>query len=652
MDKDGAVPTGEDLGKLRQEAMESVGLGLYRLNFDGTILQIDRAALRMADLEERYPDPAMVIGKKIEELIEYTGDPGTLRRAVLEQGRVQGLEYPFRTLSGEDRWARHDSYVAKDPVTGEDYVQAIVLDITARKRAELGQARSQAEIGALLEAARDAIYAFDRDCIYLFANLIAARSLGLKTAEELVGRRMQDFFQPEDAERQLNSVQSVFESGQVYTAPARATLIGDVERWYSTVLSPVIDAAGQIQSVLGISRDVTALRQAERERARMAERMQHAQKLESLGVLSGGIAHDFNNLLVAVLGNADLALMDLAPESPARLAVEQIRTAAVRASDLTNQLLAYSGRGRFHVRPLSLNRMVEEMVHLLKVSVPKRAVIQFDLAPDLPAVEADAAQLQQIILNLVTNAAEAIGDDDGVVRLRTGTLVADATYLASTYLTEELHEGRYAFLEVTDSGIGMEPETLERIFDPFFTTKVTGRGLGLAAVLGIVRSHAGAIKVYSEPGQGTTFKVLLPASEGQTAKAADPHAASRQYRGSGTILVVDDEQTVLQVARDLLVRFGFEVELAGDGQQALEVVERRGDDLRLVLLDMTMPRLDGEQTYAGIRRLSADLPVVLCSGYSEADATSRFKGKGLAGFLQKPFEISRLVTLLRDILGE
>ena len=262
--------------------------------------------------------------------------------------------------------------------------------------------------------------------------------------------------------------------------------------------------------VLILVRDITGTKQMAEERLRLEGQLQHAQKLESLGVLAGGIAHDFNNLLTGVLGNAEIALTDLPPEAPARTQLQAISTAAQRAAELTKQMLAYSGKGRFVVQHLNLSTLVEEMANLLEVSISKKAVVSYNFARDLPPIEADATQIRQIIMNLMTNGSEAIGSTSGSISVSTGVMEADRPYLSETYLDEQLPEGCYVYLEVSDTGCGFEAETMGKLFDPFFTTKFTGRGLGLAAVLGIVRGHGGAVKVSSEPARGSTFRVLVP----------------------------------------------------------------------------------------------------------------------------------------------
>lgn len=389
--------------------------------------------------------------------------------------------------------------------------------------------------------------------------------------------------------------------------------------------------------------------QARRSLEAQERQLFQAQKMESLGVLAGGIAHDFNNLLMGVLGHAGLALEQLSPLHPAKRNLEAIQKAGQRAADLTRQMLAYSGRGQFVVRNLDLTVQVEEMLHLLEVSLPKTVVLHLDLRKGLPTVSADASQIQQVIMNLVINAAEAIGEASGAITIATGALRVDEAAIQTMLLGQDVAPGTYVCFEVTDTGCGMDPDTISRIFEPFFTTKFTGRGLGLSAIMGIVRGHKGALRVYSEVGHGTTFKMLLPALEAAGEAPPAPTAESA-WAASGLVLVVDDDETVRAVARQALERKGFCVLEAQDGREAVDLVRGQGPAISLVLLDMTMPRMGGEEAYREMRRLHPDIRVILSSGYNEVEAMGRFRGKGLKGFIQKPYGPRELLATIQGAL--
>jgi two-component system, cell cycle sensor histidine kinase and response regulator CckA len=408
-------------------------------------------------------------------------------------------------------------------------------------------------------------------------------------------------------------------------------------------------AAGQFVTII---MDVTERRKAEEDRKKMESQLQQIQKLESLGVLAGGIAHDFNNLLTGVLGNASLALLDVPDGTPAFDSLKQIELSAQRAADLCRQLLAYSGKGRFVVEPIDLSELVEEMANLLQISITKKAVLKYALARHLPAISADVTQLRQIVMNLIVNASEAIGEQSGVIAITTGAMDCDRAYLKSAFMDGDLPEGVYVYVEVSDTGCGMDPSIMARIFDPFYSTKFAGRGLGLAAILGIVRSHKGTIKVYSEKGRGSSFKILFPTVEETPVRHETDAGLAASAHLAGTILVADDDETIRSLARRTLERVGLQVLTARDGREAVEMYRLHAERIRLVLLDMTMPHMSGEEVFREIRRIRSDCRVILSSGYNESDATSRFSGKGLAGFIQKPYRQADLIAKVGSVLSE
>jgi signal transduction histidine kinase len=379
------------------------------------------------------------------------------------------------------------------------------------------------------------------------------------------------------------------------------------------------DAGGQPSGFLEINTDITA-------RKRFEEQLRETQSLESLGVLAGGIAHDFNNLLTGILGNATLALTDLSPSSPVRSMLQHVVHGSERAATLIRQLLAYSGRGRFVVEPVSLSEVVEEIAELVRLSIPKTIQLHLHLAENLPAIE-DAVQPQQLIMNLVINGAEAIEEDkSGTLSVATGTQEVDANYIQTTLASAEIQPGMYVALEVQDTGQGMDQVTIGKIFDPFFTTKFTGRGLGLAAVLGIVRGHKAAIKVYSVPGQGTTLKVLFPAAA-QPARAGKMETPAANLAGSGMVLVVDDEEIVRSPAGQTLDRYGYTVLMASNGQEAVNLFRDHAGEICVVLLDLTMPVMSGEETLRHMQAIRGDVRVILPAAITKWKRWSELRTK-------------------------
>ena len=524
--------------------------------------------------------------------------------------------------------------------------------VLTRLRAEGEMARSEARFRQLFEGAGDGVLLSHRGTAVM-ANPAMGRLLG-RDPEGMIGCRTESFAperQPDGrASRDvLESIREAVRRGETVMVPLTFLRADGQEVHTEVSASPVRE--GERVLVQSIIRDVTEARRAQSERALLERQLFQAQKMESLGVLAGGIAHDFNNLLMGVLGHVGLAMEKVGPDSPVSRNLEAVHKAGQRAADLTRQMLAYSGRGQFLIRPLDLGTQVEELLKLLEVSIPKGVNLQLHLEPGLPQVAADESQIHQVIMNLVLNAAEAIGEGGGLIRIRTGTLHLEQPDLAEFILGHEALPGAYAFLEVEDSGCGMDEITLSRIFEPFFTTKFTGRGLGLAALVGIVRGHRGALHVRTVPGEGTLFRIYLPAlSLPPQATLAVAPALGRP--GIGRVLVVDDEEIVRSVARQALEARGYEVIEAADGLDAVKAVEEWGAGICLVLLDMTMPRLGGEGAFRRIRELRPELPVILSSGYTEQDALSRFQEPGLRGFIQKPYSPKELVVKIQGATGQ
>jgi len=409
------------------------------------------------------------------------------------------------------------------------------------------------------------------------------------------------------------------------------------------------DPEGKPLRAVGTYTDISERKRAEGERTAMQRRVEHAQRLESLGVLAGGIAHDFNNILTVIMGNASLAeSKDVTSIGEVREHLANIVKSSETAAQLCRQMLTYAGKGQLVVELLELSSVVAEVTALLRVSINRSVELHYNFAGELPLIAGDKSQLQQVVMNMVINASDSIGEEPGVVALSTGVMDADASYLAGAAVGKGLPAGRYVYLQVADSGCGMGEETMALIFEPFFTTKFTGRGLGMSAVLGIVRGHKGAIKVCSEQGKGTTLRLLFPVIEGEGgARVSLPEQADTLWRATGTVLVVDDEPAVLSTAIMMLSRLGFETLTASDGQDGIDVFRQHQHEIVAVLLDMTMPGLDGAACFRELRRIDADVAIVLMSGYSEREVTRGFAGQGLAGFIQKPFLPAALAEVMR-----
>jgi two-component system, cell cycle sensor histidine kinase and response regulator CckA len=402
-----------------------------------------------------------------------------------------------------------------------------------------------------------------------------------------------------------------------------------------------------------LRREMEERQQAEQQRRRLEAQVQHAQRLESLGVLAGGIAHDFNNLLASIMGYSSLASMELPEGSSPRHALDQVLNAAQSAADLTQQMLAYSGRGTFVLETISLTQLIEGVVRLLESTVPKKAELRLRLSPVLPCIYADASQIRQVVMNLITNAAESLGDKLGLVEVTTGVEWAGTgcppRRAALTEGVESLPPGEYVCLQVSDTGCGMDDKTLRRIFDPFFTTKFTGRGLGLAAVLGIIRGHNGNIQVDSQPGKGTTFRIMFPAVAADATDRPVGMADLDYWRAEGIVLVVEDQPAIQELACTILERAGITVITANNGKQAVEVFADHAARIHAVLLDLNMPGMDGVEVLHHITGIDPDVRVVFSSGFNEQEVTSRCDTRKPAAFLRKPYHPWELLDRIRSI---
>jgi PAS domain S-box-containing protein len=580
----------------------------------------------------------------------------TEARAILadqmESARVQ-KRYLHRT--GRTVWGDVSIRLVKDQEGNSLHLLVIVQDVTEQKRTEEALKESEAFRKRVFESSRNPIVVLDAETLQCVeCNKAAVEIYHFPSREAMLGTTPADvsaavqYDGTPSSEKALHYNQRARTNGAVIFEWRNQYPDGGL--WDAEIhLMSFVSGGHQFFQLT--SQNVTERKQAEQKQREFEAQMQQAQKLESLGILAGGIAHDFNNLLTAILGHANLALMDLAPESPARENLREIDKASSRAAELCRQMLAYAGKGRFVVESINLSRLVEELTRLLYVSISKKVLLRCQLAEGLPAIDADPAQLRQLAMNLVINAADAIGDADGIITISTGTMQCDEDSLRGGPLTAPPIPGRYVYLEVIDTGCGMDAKTQARIFDPFFTTKFAGRGLGLAAVLGIVRSHRGVLKVDSEPGRGTTFRVLFPAST-KDAVPVQSDGNPPPWRGKGTILLVDDEEPVRNVSGRMLERSGFAVLRAGDGLEAIELFRAHAAEIVCVLLDLAMPRMDGEETFKELRRIQPDVRVILASGYSDQEISQRFQNLGLAGFIEKPYRVEALTAKLREVLAQ
>ena len=607
------------------------------------------AVMWSIDLNERFTSssgtglavlnarPNRIVGKS---LVEYFETPDAAFPPIAAHRRALKGESSTYEFKWQERvFQTHvEAFRASDgTITG---AIGVALDITDRKGTEDALRKQLIAV----ETSMDGMAILNASEEYTYLNSAHARLYGYNNPSELLGKSWRILYEPDEIARFERDV---------------LPMLGVSGRWHGEAVGRKRDGSTYPQEIslskvesgglVCVVHDITGRKQAEEARLALERKLLETQKLESLGVLAGGIAHDFNNLLAAILGNASLASMQTPPDSPIRSYLSSIESTTQRAADLCKQMLAYAGKGRIATQMVRVNAVIEDIAGLLNISIGRNIMLKFNLAKDLPPLMADATQIRQVVMNLIINASEAIGEKEGAISLNTSLVHADKSYLAKTYLAPELPDGEYVLIEVADTGCGMDTETKSKIFDPFFTTKFTGRGLGLAAVLGIVRGHKGAILIESTPERGTTFKILLPSTQEPVSKPEMRTPGSSPWHGSGTVLVAEDEQQLRALHGQMLEIFGFTPLLAADGVEAVEIFKAHPMEIAAVLLDMSMPRMNGVETYNALRRIRADVRVILMSGNSPQDLSGEFAENKIAGFLQKPFTLQELCDQLRAI---
>jgi PAS domain S-box-containing protein len=608
--------------------------GFFQATPQGQFLSVNPAMVRILGYD--CPDELLIGIKDIGAQLYL--DPARrleYMRRIESDGIVSGFEIQIRRKDGSSAWISEIARAVRDAAGTLLYYEGTIIDITQRKLAEEALRDSEARNRAILQALPDLIFVNDKNGVYLdYHAQDPAR--WLSSSSPFLGKKLGEVLPSRIADLLHSGQQHVLQTGSTWLGEY-STLQADGSHWCEARIVPC-----GADRTLTIIQDITQRKRGEDQRRQLESQIRHAQKLESLGVLAGGIAHDFNNLLTSVLGYTTLARNHLPADSPAGPMLEEIDLAAQRAADLTRQMLAYSGRGTFVIKPLRLDTLIHEIINLLGTVVSKKATINLSLQPAV--IEGDATQIRQVVMNVITNASDALEGKCGRIDVRTGVREETEKTLRSPFLPESLPPGDYAYLEVEDTGCGMTQDTLIRIFDPFFTTKFTGRGLGLAAVLGIVKGHKGTIKVESSVGKGTLFQLLLPSSAEKAVSGRALECQETPLRGHGTILLVEDESSVRSYTRTVLQEAGFQVLEAGEGGEGLAHFAEHRDEIDAVLLDLTMPRMDGMEVLAELRRLKADVPVLVMSGYGEPEVTVRCAGMGLSGFIQKPFRPRDLVA--------
>jgi two-component system cell cycle sensor histidine kinase/response regulator CckA len=606
--------------------------------------------------------PAEIIGRHGSLLFtpedNLQGVPEREIKFATESGRAQDSRWHVRK-DGSRFWANGVMVGFRDDAGNLAGLGKIVKDDTELKRSEELLQYQVNLADAISQNAAEALFLVDSEGRTTFANPMAEIMFGW-TSEELVGQFLHDKLTcgsqgPSAAVEDLRQIQSLL-TGETLRGQEGYFIHKDGHRVPIICSISPVRGDGKIEGAVLVVRDLTEQRRAEEAERENEEALQQAQKLESIGVLAGGIAHDFNNLLTGIMGNAGLARRAIAAGRTEQAAVllRDVIAASERAADLTRQLLAYAGKGRFVIQPVDLCRLVTEVSTLIRASISKKITLVIDVPDDCILIEADRAQLQQLVMNLVINGGEAIGDQSGTLTVRIRTEHFTERRIRPRTEGFPISTGDYVRIDVSDTGQGMDADTRSRIFEPFFTTKFLGRGLGLSAALGIVRGHRGAIGVRSEPGEGTTFTILMPVPrDTHRPERISGHTTAIEFdtQGAGTILVADDEEGVRSLVASVLEDAGYTVELAADGGEAVERLRDLGDRVRLVLLDLTMPILGGAEAATELRRIQPHIPIVAMSGYGDIEVMQHFSQAGVDDFLPKPFSPDQLAEKVRQALA-
>lgn len=634
-----------DYQYLLQTVINTIPYAIFVKDLKGRFTLANKA---MANIHGLQPED--VVGMRTKDL--PMGSPAEkavvleMDREVLEKKRAVDRELVhFTTVEGIQTRRHLHKLPYQDREGNVVGIVAISENITERVKQQEEFHRQRALMQTVFDLLPMWLYVKDKDLRFLMINQKMADDNGV--SRDIVDNRPISISAHLSIEAQKTIEEmdrKVISEGVMVEEPEFEFMDGlGRQNIVRRICMPFKDATGQIIGLVGLHDDITERKQTE-------EMLQQAQKLESLGVLAGGIAHDFNNLLVPIMGYTSL-LLNKVTDNPALIKpLGHINKAAERAAELCREMLAYSGRGTFEKSPIDLNLAIQDNLELIGVSVPKKVELHYQLETNLPKVEADPIQINQVIMNLIINAAESMGENEGRITLSTGVDTLknrESSNNFYSYVDDEVPE--FAYLEVADTGQGMAKDVITKIFDPFFTTKFTGRGLGLAAVLGIVRGNHGALLVKSKPGQGTSFRLYLPLMDSSMAPEDLAQPAGNEIE-KGTILVVDDEEPVRQLVGEVLDVLGFTVIKAKDGREGIEMFSKHKNTLQAVLLDFTMPKMNGLEALLKIRELNGDTPVVLMSGYSESEIHSRLSGEGFAAYLQKPFDFKTLEYILRKIL--
>jgi len=632
-------------GMLFKNFVDVLPFNVAIINKEGDIIFANNKLVLLSGYDEK-----LLLSKKIYELC-FSYSKEEFFNKIMNQNKQAGVVKDGKVIPVEIT-------IMNINLGREEYIFCFIQDLTEQKKIEAQLLHNNSFLKSIISKAADGICVCHDIPDYPFVKFTVWND----KMTEITGYTMEEI-------NKYGWYQSMYPDPDVQKKAVermkRMRLGDDIikEEWRITckdgskkdllISTAVLASADGKTHVMALMQDITQQKITEAKRLEMQQSLLHIQKLESLGILAGGIAHDFNNILMAILGNLDLAMLDMDPDSPAYYYIEQCLKATHRACELTRQMLAYSGKGRFVIENVNISKIIEDNLVILKTSINKRARLELDLQMDLPFINVDVDQLRQVIVNLVLNASEAIGDKQGKILIRTGIEYFDENSLEKNHLRDKLSAGDYVFIEVSDTGVGMSEEILSRVCEPFFTTKFVGRGLGMAAVAGIIRGHRGGLFIQSEMNKGTAVKVIFPVSDYVSKEKIVSEEGKRGEEKavfSGTILIVDDEKIVRDILVKMVGHLGFESITANDGFEAIELFKKNLDIIRCIILDLTMPGIDGITTFKELVKIKPDVKVILASGYSEQIAMQRIDSIAPAGFLQKPYKLDQLKEMLSSVI--
>ncbi len=628
----------ESLLKLMEEALGFASIGLVKYKLNGDIVFIDKNALKIFEIEDIFPSPSDVIGKKISDIQKYVLSPGFIRKKIAENGCVRAFEYPLETLKGKKKWFLHYSYLVRDEKTNENCIQVILQDITELKETKITLEWAINRFQAIVNSSNGiALIAFNKNRDIVLWNKYAEKLYCLNKNEV---SRLQDLsgcLSSEQIAKLENILDKIFQGeniSDIFNWSIKSK-VGEEKRINFT-LTPV-HGENSIREVLCIQIDTTGEYLQRRERERLQAHLEHVRKLESIGTLAAGIAHEFNNILMGILGNAELALLygENLPQKTKDY-LQQIRKSTERAAKLTRELLTYAGKEKEPNQIINFGDLVKHTIDLLLPNLKLSISFQFDIPEKLPPIEGTPNQLMQLVTHLINNAVESLPEGTGNIKIQMGNICLSEDELKELNFSDNSTPGEYVFISISDTGTGIKDEHLPKIFDPFFSTKFLGRGLGLATVATTVRNHKGALKVQTEVGKGSTFTVYLPVLKIKTGEEEKPD--------KGSILIIDDEIEIQKLLFKSLSKKGYKIYQALNGNEGIELLNNYKNQIDLVILDILMPGISGTKVLSEINEKYPELPVLIISGYTEENLESFLSHLKYWDFMMKPFSMSEITN--------